>query len=599
MGKIRVADYIARKLVAYGVTHVFMVTGGGAMFLNDAFGRCSAMQCVFQHHEQACAIAAEGYARTRNVPVVVNVTTGPGGLNTLTGVMGQWTDSIPVIYISGQVKYETSMISCRETCLRQLGDQEADIISIVKPLTKYAVSLTNPSEVDAELETAIHSATSGRPGPVWIDIPVNVQSALLDEDSIRTSAGPAKVGGNPLSVSNTLHEVGVLLAKAQRPLIVAGHGIRIAGARRTFEECIGMLSMPVVTTFNGFDLLESEHPLFIGRIGTIGDRAGNFALQNADVLLFLGTRNNIRQVSYEWRNFGHKATKIVVDIDASELEKPTIHPDIPVHMEINSFLTLLKSSIPARGLGNAPDEWMRWCIDKKKRYPVVLEGYRNPGKINPYYFIEVLTALLPEGALAVCGNGSACVTMFQAGRVKKNQRIFWNSGCASMGYDLPAAIGACFANNKKDTICIAGDGSLMMNLQELQTVMHHYLPIKLFVLNNKGYQSIKQTQMGFFGPPYIGSTPESGISFPDFCRVAAAFGMAAERIALSTELEEKISKVLAYCGPILCEVVLDTEYYFSPKLASKKLSDGTLVSPPLEDMFPFLSPEEMEKNAID
>ncbi len=353
MGKIRVVDYIARRVAEYGVTHVFMVTGGGAMFLNDAFGRCSALHCVFQHHEQACAIAAEGYARTRNVPVVVNVTTGPGGLNTLTGILGQWTDSVPVIYISGQVKYETSLASCRETGLRQLGDQEADIISIVKPLTKYAVSLTNSSEVNAALETAIHSATSGRPGPVWVDIPVNVQSALMDEDSIGSSKGSAKVEEVSPALRSALDKVGMLLAKAQRPLIVAGHGIRIAGARKAFEECIGMLRMPVVTTFNGFDLLESDHPLFIGRIGTIGDRAGNFALQNADVLLFLGTRNNIRQVSYEWRNFGHKATKIIVDIDASELKKPTIHPDIPVHMEVGSFLTLLKSSIPAHGFATA------------------------------------------------------------------------------------------------------------------------------------------------------------------------------------------------------------------------------------------------------
>jgi acetolactate synthase I/II/III large subunit len=596
---IRVADYVAKRLVHLGVRHVFMVTGGGSMHLNDAFGRCKELEYVCFHHEQAAAIAAEGYVRCCKRPCAVNVTTGPGGLNTLTGVLGQWTDSVPVIYVSGQVKYETTIASCKQIPLRQLGDQEVSIIDVVSPLTKYAAMVIDPLDIKKAIDKAFAMATSERPGPVWIDIPINVQGAMIDEDDLHP-IGPEHGIGNssPMISSEVLASVVQELRSSKRPLIVAGHGIRISGSEDLFSDFIAALKIPVVTTFNGFDLLPDNHALYVGRIGTIGQRAGNFALQNADLIIFLGTRNNIRQVSYNWETVAHKANKIVIDIDPAELNKPTMRPDIAVHSDVKQFLlkcnTLLKTTT-----GMQWNDWLKWCKERSRRYGVVIPEYKTGKTINPYLFIHILTGLMDEYATAVCGNGSACVCMFQAGIVKKNQRIFWNSGCAAMGFDLPASIGACFAQQRKPVICIAGDGSFMMNLQELQTVKHHGLPIKIFLLNNGGYQSIKQTQDSFFGPPYIGCNKESGISFPDFTKVADVFGIKSEKIEKPAEMNDKIQRALAYSGPYLCEVMLSKDYMFSPKLSSKRHPDGTITSPSLEDMYPFLSPEELEQNQID
>jgi acetolactate synthase-1/2/3 large subunit len=384
---------------------------------------------------------------------------------------------------------------------------------------------------------------------------------------------------------------------SKRPLIVAGHGIRISGSEELFNTFINKLGIPIVTTFNGFDLLPDEHPQYVGRIGTIGQRAGNFALQNADCILFLGTRNNIRQVSYNWDSFAKRAKKIVVDIDPAELQKPTVKPDIAINADVGVFLKQCINEIkdPAK---KEWSEWLAWCKVRSKRYPVVLPKYKKNHEINPYYFIQSLTELIDEGAVTVCGNGSACVCMFQAGIVKKGQRVFWNSGCASMGYDLPASIGACFAMQRKPVICITGEGSLMMNLQELQTVKHYNLPVKIFVLNNGGYQSIKQTQKAFFGLPFIGCDCDSGVSFPDFMKIANGFDIQGIKIKNVDELKEKIKRVFSINGPVLCEVALSKEYTFSPKLSSKRHPDGTITSPSLEDMFPFLPPEELEKNII-
>jgi acetolactate synthase I/II/III large subunit len=597
MSKIRVADYIARRIVEHGVHHVFMVTGGGAMHLNDAFGKNSALKCIFNHHEQACAIAAEGYTRSSGKLCVVNVTTGPGGLNTLTGVLGQWTDSVPAIYISGQVKFETTVASCKSIPLRQLGDQECSIIDVVSPLTKFAVMLTDPLDCKKVIDTAIFIATSGRPGPVWIDIPLNVQGAIIEESKIREESTPPYVTTDVSDVKESVNKIIHELRFSKRPLIIAGHGIRISKSETIFNEVIDTLRIPVVTTFNGFDLLPDSHPLCIGRIGTIGQRAGNFALQNADLILFFGTRNNIRQVSYNWKTFAKNAKKVVIDIDNAELEKPTLFPDIPIIADIKHVLIEFNRTLQNFS-GNDWSEWLMWCKKRTLRYPTVLPEYMAMKTINPYYFIQVLTELMAEDATVVCGNGSACVCTFQAGIVKKNQRFFWNSGCASMGYDLPAALGACFALDKKPIICIAGDGSLMMNLQELQTVKHYNLPIKIIILNNGGYQSIKQTQSSFFGLPFIGCDQDSGVGFPDFIRVAEAFGIQGIRIHEPSEMKEKLTHILSSNQPIVCEVMLSRDYIFSPKLSSKRQPDGTIVSPSLEDMYPFLSPEELKENII-
>lgn len=591
----RVADYIAEFLAEKQVRHVFMISGGGAMHLNDAFGRNQAITYLCNHHEQASAIAAEGYARLSGKLAVVCVTTGPGGLNTLTGVMGQWTDSIPVLYISGQVKFETTLGSCPDLPLRQLGDQEVDIIRIVRPLTKFSVSVRHPQDIRKILEEAVYWAMNGRRGPVWIDVPMNIQSAMIDEKSLEPFIVPRQ--DPSLQKPSWVNEVVGLLKRAKRPLIIAGHGIRLAGASLELFSLLEKCAFPVVTTHNGRDLVPDGHPLFIGKIGTLGDRAGNFALQGADLILSVGSRNNVRQVSYNWANFARQAKIISVDIDPAELKKPLRMVDVPVCMDAKEFLVSLRAA-----LANEPQqrpEWLNWCRTRRERYPVVLPEYGDCKNINPYYFVKTLTECLPEGEVVVAGNGSASVCLFQAATVKAGQRLLYNSGCAAMGYDLPAAIGACLASDRRRVICLAGDGSLSMNLQELQTIFHHQLPIKLFVLDNNGYSSIQQTQDAFFGGKRVACDRESGVTFPDFCRVAEAFGIPASRLADPAEMREHIDGLLSVPGPCLCVVKLAENYHFSPKVSSQRMPDGTMVSKSFEDMFPFLPPSEVLMNKID
>jgi len=592
---IKVSDYIAKELVKHGVRHVFMISGGGSMHLNDSLGKHAKLEYICNHHEQASAIAAEGYARVNQKLAVINVTTGPGGVNALNGVFGQWTDSVPALYISGQVKYETTLHACPQLSLRQLGDQEVDIVSMVKPITKYAEIVKNPQDIKKILQKAIRLATSGRPGPTWIDLPINVQGALVDEDAL-VDEEIVEEKNFTENLSIKVKEIISAISNAKRPIIVAGHGIRISGAIADFYQLLEQLKIPVVTTFNGFDILPSDHPLYMGRIGTVGQRAGNFTLQNADLVLFLGTRNNIRQVSYSFEMFARNAKKIVVDIDEAELKKPTLKPDIAVCADLKDFLPLLNSQINKI----EKSEWLAWCSDRKNKYnPAQNAEYKkSDGLINPYQFILTLTAALKENSIMVAANGTACVALFQAGIVKKNQRIFWNSGDASMGYDLPAAIGACFASNKQEVICLAGDGSIMMNLQELQTIKHYNLPIKIFVLNNDGYSSIRQTQRNFFGEKLVACSSNSGVSTPSFIKLADAFGLQKITIESDENLEQKIQHVIEIKGAVICEVMLTCDYIFQPKLSSEKLPDGRIISKPLEDMFPFLSREEFEQNMI-
>ncbi len=596
---IKVTDYIVKYLAEFGIRHVFMVTGGGAMHLNDSFCKYKdKIEVVCNHHEQACAIAAEGYARTTGRLAVVNVTTGPGGLNTLTGLMGQWTDSIPVLYLSGQVKFETTVMSCQELNLRQLGDQEVNIIEVVKPLTKYSYSIKTPDEIKLVLEKAVYTATHGRPGPVWIDVPMNIQGAVINENELEGFVPGSDMKFDDEDLNDKISSIIDMLKKAERPVLIAGHGIRLSGGLKEFNDFIRKLKIPVLTTFNGFDLIPSNHPHYTGRIGTIGNRAGNFALQNSDLAIFLGTRNNIRQISYNWQNFAVRAKKVVVDIDPAELNKPTLKPDLPILCDVKLFLTGIYNQLNNISL---PDwkKWLDWCAVRKEKYPVVLEEYKRiEEKVNPYYFIQVLTECLEENSVTVAGNGTACVTLFQAGIVKSNQRFFWNSGCASMGYDLPAAIGACFGNDKKDVICLAGDGSLQMNIQELATLAYHSLPVKIFYLNNDGYISIKQTQDNFFEGRRIGTDKTNGVGLPDIISVAKAYGLGTETIINQKEMKDKILKVIHRPGPVLCEVKLLADYIFAPKLSSEKKPDGSMVSKPLEDMYPFLDREEFNNNMI-
>lgn len=592
---IKLSDYLVKRLEEHGVRDVFLISGGGAMHLNNAFGQSKKIKYYCNHNEQASSIAAEGYSRVANKLAVVNITTGPGGLNCLNGVFGQWTDSVPVLYISGQVKFETTIASCPELNLRQLGDQEVDIVSIVKPLTKYAVMVTDPYSIKYHLDKAITIAQSGRKGPVWLDIPINVQAAMIDEKKLK-NYDPAEDLPKFPKIDASVRKTVSLIKKAKRPLIVAGNGINISQSKALFEKLIKKINIPVVTTFNAVDILEDSSQNFAGRIGTVGQRAGNFTLQNADLILFLGTRNNIRQVSYNWENFAKNAFKIVVDIDKAELNKKTLKPDIAINADVAVFLKVLYDYTHKI----EKKEWLEWTQKTKKRYSFYNTGaYMQKGKnINPYYFVRKLSEKMKKNFSLIAANGSACVCMFQAGEIKKGQRVFWNSGDASMGYDLPAAIGACIAGKNRETICLAGDGSIMMNIQELQTIKHHNLSVKIFILNNDGYISIKQTQNNFFKGHTCGAGRCSGVSMPDFTKVAKAFGIKSVKLSTPAFIEKTISEVLSEKGPVLCEVITDSDYIFTPKLSSRKLDDGTMISPSLEDMYPFLDRKEFNENII-
>ncbi len=587
---IKVSDYIAKRLKeTYGVKHVFMVSGGGAMHLNDSFGKY--LDYICNHNEQACSLAAEGYARLNQELAVVNVTTGPGGLNALNGLFGAWTDSAPILFVSGQVKYTTTMESCKDIPLRQLGDQEVDIISCVKSLCKYAVTVTDPKTIGYHLDRAVYEAMNGRRGPVWINVPINVQAALVNETELEFFAAPEKPVYD-LKITEIVNR----LKSAERPVIVAGHGIRLAGQIENLKALLKKLPFPVVTTFNGFDVIENDDPHYIGRIGTVGQRAGNFTLQNADCVLFLGTRNNIRQASYNWENFAKRAFKIVVDIDQAELDKPTVRPDLAVRADLAEFLPALIEKTPQIKAEN----WLNWCRKRKTKFDFAhTPEYQQTGdQINAYAFTRRLSELLPEDDRFVMANGFCCVGPFQTAVIKKGQRYLLNSGDASMGYDLPAAIGMCIASGKRETVCFAGDGSIMMNLQELQTIKHHNLPIKIFVLNNDGYLSIKMTQNNFFEGRHCGDGRDSGVSTPDFVKVGEAFEIKSVKLTDPAKVDETVAAVLAANEPVLCEVIVNPDYIFSPKLSARKLPDGTMISPTLEDMFPFLDRDEFERNMI-
>lgn len=595
---MKLSDYVAAFWADHGITDVFVVTGGGAMHLNDSIGREKRLRYVCCHHEQACAIAAEGYARVAGRPAGVCVTTGPGGINALNGVFGAWTDSIPMLIVSGQVKRATCMGSCHLDNLRQLGDQEADILAMVRGITKYAVRVDEPAEIRFHLEKALHLATTGRPGPCWIDIPLDVQGSEVTPEALVgfvPEPAPGLAGAALDAVCDTVLS---RLAAARRPVILVGSGVRLAGAEAVLDRVVHRLSLPVTTAWTAHDLLDSDDPLACGRPGTVGDRAGNFTVQNADVLLVIGSRLNIRQVSYNWQAFAPDALMIQVDIDPCELAKPTVRPDLPVVADAKAFLTSLEARIETRGFDAAAHaDWLAWCRERVKRYPVVLPRHRTctGSRINPYYFIETLFDRLLADDVIVCGNGSACVIPFQAGRIRKGQRMFANSGCASMGYDLPAALGAAVARGGRRVICLAGDGSLMMNVQELATVAGLRLPVLLFVLNNDGYSSIRQTQRSFFQGRLMGSDPSSGVYLPEFTTLGQGFGVPSLTLA-GPDFLAGLEDVLAGAGPRLINVLLDTTQGFEPKLRSRQLPDGRIVSPSLEDMYPFLEPQELRAN---
>jgi acetolactate synthase-1/2/3 large subunit len=597
MTKIKLSDWLADRLADHGIRDVFMLTGGGAMHLNHSLGTHARLKTTFTHHEQALAMAAEAYYRLTNRLAVVNVTSGPGGTNAITGVYGAFVDSIGMLVISGQVKTETTV---RHTGLplRQYGDQELDIEELVRPITKYATMVTDPRTIRYHLEKALYLATSGRPGPVWLDIPLDVQAAKIDPDDL-PGFDPAELDEpwRTTDLGGAAQEILDRIAKAERPAVFAGGGVRLSGAYDAFLALIDKLGVPVVTGWNAHDALWNDHPLYCGRPGTVGDRGGNMVTQSADLLLVLGSRLNIRQVSYNWKSFAREAFKIWVDIDPLELRKPSVTPDMPIVADIAGLIPALLAADYA-GPTPAHREWLAWSKERVARFPTVLPEYREHGpRCHPYVALDALFAQLGEDDVVVSGNGSACVVGFQAAEIKRGQRLWTNSGCATMGYDLPAAIGVCAATGgDRRVICIAGDGSIMMNLQELQTIAGYGLPVKVFLINNAGYASIFQTHRNFFNGVEVGGGPKSNVTFPDFAKVAAAFGFAYQRAECHNQLPGAIAATLAADGPALCELIVDEDVAFAPKLGAKVHPDGRITSPALEDLSPFLPREVLQAN---
>ena len=588
--KVKVSQYIAQFFADRGITHNFTVTGGGAMHLNDSFGHHKDITCIYNHNEQASAIAAEAYARVAKKIALCCVTSGPGGTNAITGVIGGWLDSIPMFIISGQVKSETTIHSVPSLGLRQLGDQEFDIIGSVSNMTKYSEIVLDANKIAYHLEKAFYLCQQGRPGPVWLDIPLDIQGANIEtNDLVHFDEIECLEEVIPTFEKHQALDILSKIKNAKAPLIIAGTGISRAGVKDEFIKLVEKLDIPVVTSWNANDLVAFDNKNFVGMPGTVGTRAGNFCVQNCDLLISLGCRLNIRTISYNKLAFAPKAHKIIVDIDKKELLKPTIIPDTAIHADVKEVINVLLEQSYEKELHHK--KWSQWAQQIQNKYCVLTDKFRDEAKdINPYVFIDDLFDKLNHDDVIACGNGSACVVTFQTAKIKQGQVMFTNSGCASMGYGLPAALGAAVACDKR-VICIDGDGSFMMNMQEMQTIAHNNLNVKLFIINNSGYLSIKQTQNNLFKPPLIGVDYKSGISFPDFKLLAKAFGV--KYYTFNSEQNiNVIDEVLLENGPVLCEVIVDEKQNFEPKLSAKVLDDGSIVSPALDDMFPFLPTDE-------
>lgn len=606
--KRRVSDYIADFFAQNGIKTVYTVVGGGAMYLNDSFGHHPQLQCVYNHHEQASAMAAEAHFRVNNEMAAVCVTSGPGALNALNGVAGAYQDSIPMMIVSGQVK--TSLMAVNSGLqLRTMGGQEFDICSALSKMAKYYTTVQSAENIKYCLEKAVYMAKEGRPGPCWLDIPVDIQGAFVETDMLE--------GFDPFQDANIIaqnqkydskdqikekiDQIIDRLKNAKRPVLYAGNGIRISGGQYALIDLIEKLKIPVVTCWNSIDLIETENPLYAGRAGTMGDRPGNFAVQNSDLLICIGSRLNIYQVGYNKDSWAREAYIVDVDIDDQELKKPTIRVDMPICCDAKVFLEKMLGTIETIDV-KMPErkEWLEQCGDWKKTYPVVEEKhYKDENPLNIYAFIDAFSKRLPQSMVTVVGNGSASVVGSATYYIKKGSRFIMNCAISSMGYDLPAAIGACTADKKKATVCITGDGSIMMNLQELQTIVTNKLPIKIIIINNDGYQQIRITQTNLFQKNFVGIGPQSNdLGFPDFEKIAGAFGLPFKRCSDRKTMEEGIEWVIGHDNYCVLEVMVTTTQFFEPKSATKRLEDGSLYSPPLEDLAPFLPGEELKKNML-
>lgn len=615
---MRLADYVMSFVARQGVKHVFLLTGGGAMHLNDALARCSDLTFVCNHHEQASAIAAENYSKATNNLGVALVTTGPGGTNAITGVAGAWLDSTPMLILSGQVKRADRMYRPDGTPLgvRQRGSQEVDIVSLVKPITKYALTIEDPQSIRYHLEKAAYLARTGRPGPVWIDIPIDVQAAPVEPDSMR-SFDPAELSTRDQDESGSdfaaqIRDVMDRLKRAERPFIFAGNGVRVSGAAAAFEKLVRLLNVPVGLTWMAMDLLDDDDPLFVGRPGTVASRGANFALQNADFVLVIGTRLDPPLMGWDPQQFARGAWKTVVDIDPAELRKLEGAVDNPICADARTFIDCMLRQCGS-GLSKNKDRnkdhgsWIERCQEWKARYPLVLPQHRAAGLVSLYHLAEVIGQEAgPDDRVVSGSSGSAIEVFLLAYRARKGRRVFHTAGLGAMGYGIPASIGVCLGSGGRKTICVDGDGGLQLNIQELATIAHLQLPIKLFVLNNQGYASIRASQTNYFGGPNIGCDSNTGVSIPDYCKVARAYGLETAVIAGQSggqsdnpsDLRAAIRRVLCSRGPVLCDVHVIPDEIRAPRVTSIQRADGSFVSKPLEDLWPFLDRGEFAQNMI-
>jgi acetolactate synthase-1/2/3 large subunit len=598
----KLSDYVIRFVADQGVKHVFLVTGGGAMHLNESLSRCHQIEAVCNSHEQASAICAENYGKATNHLGVALVTTGPGGTNAVTGVAGAWLDSTPCLFISGQVKRPDRMFFAdgRPRGVRQLGVQEIDIISIVKPITKYAVTVLEPESIRFHMEQAVHMATTARPGPVWVDIPLDVQASPVEPDSLAGFDPTAETAGKPDgNLKTRIASVIDHLNRAERPLLFAGNGIRLAHAEREFGKLVQLLKVPVVATWCAADLIASDDPLYVGRPGGVAARGANFALQNCDFLLAVGVRLDFTITGYAPERLAREAHKVVVDIDAAELEKLNPHIEDPVCADARDFLNEFLHQRDAVQMKDR-SRWDTRCADWKVRYAVVTPEHRIPhGPVSIYHLAEAIGCATTAKDLLVSGSSGSGIEIFLlACPTRTGQRIYHTAGLGAMGFGLPAAIAVCLAGERQRTVCVDGDGGFQFNIQELETVRRLQLPIKFFVLNNNGYASIRASQTNYFGRAGIGCDAQTGLTVPDISRVAAAYGLGTATIKDQTDLVQQVRRVLNTPGPVVCDVKVIPDEVRAPRLSSYQKPDGSFVSRPLEHLWPFLPREEFLANMI-
>jgi acetolactate synthase-1/2/3 large subunit len=598
---MKLSDYVFHIVADSGVKHVFLVPGGGAMHLNDSLSRCSGVDFVCNLHEQASAIAAENYSKATNHLGVALVTTGPGSTNAITGLAGAWLDSTPCLFLSGQVKRADRMFAPDGTPLgvRQVGMQEVDIVSIVRPLTKYAITIDDPVSIRYHMEKALHLAKSGRPGPVWIDIPLDVQASPIDPDALRGFDPSECQVDSRVDLEALVGETIRALNKSERPLLLAGNGIRLARAEKEFLELVEALEIPVESTWLAIDLIADDHPLFVGRPGSLAPRGANFAVQNSDFLLALGARLDRVITGYSPERFARAAHKVMVDIDPFELAKMGDSVQTKVQADAGEFIrALLRRKAEIQRKDRSP--WQQRCADWKNRYPVILAEHRKPeGPVSMYHLAEALQDVLPGNTPIVSGSSGSAIELFLlALRVKAGQRVFHTTALGAMGYGIAASIGVCMANDRRPVVCVDGDGGFQFNIQELETVSRLKLPITFFVLNNGGYASIRISQTNFFGAPSIGCSPETGQTLPDITKVAQAYGLQTDVIRDQSNLRADLRRVLSRGGPLVCDTFILPDEFRGPRLSSAQRPDGSFVSKPLEDLFPFLPRGEFLSNML-